>query len=88
MYDDPLFKLKPFDVVMMKDGQVVAKVFLHLSFEPAKVEESKEVRFNVPQGTKVNIADIPEENTGNFEDQPSVPINIPDIIEDADGDFE
>lgn len=48
MYDDPLFKLKPFDVVMMKDGQVVAKVFLHLSFEPAKVDESKEVRFNVP----------------------------------------
>lgn len=68
MYDDSLFKLKPFDVVMMKDGQVVAKVFLHLSYEPAKVEESKEVRFNVPQGTKVIIADISEEKTGNFED--------------------
>jgi hypothetical protein len=39
-----------------------------LSYEPSKVEESKEVRFNVPQGTKVIIADISEENTGNFED--------------------
>ena len=68
MYDDSLFKLKPFDVVMMKDGQVVAKVFLHLSYEPSKVEESKEVRFNVPQGTKVIIADISEEKTGNFEE--------------------
>lgn len=90
MYEDPLYKLKPFDVVMMSSGNtVVGKVFLKLTYEPAsKPEESKEVRFNVSEGTKVNIKDIPAETSGNFADLPSLPIHIPDILEDADGDFQ
>lgn len=89
MYDDPLFKLKPFDVVMMSGKTVVGKIFLKLTYEPAsKQEESKEVRFIIPEGTTVNLADIPEDSNGNFADLPSLPIHIPDILEEDDGDFQ